>query len=68
LPEDFISSSVKKISLMASCKSCGQALVLELDPDDFDEATSSVVGGSPTVVPDDLELPCSCHFHWYVVL
>jgi hypothetical protein len=53
---------------MATCKSCGQALVLELDPDDFDEATSSVVGGSPTVVPDDLELPCSCHFHWYVVL
>jgi len=53
---------------MATCKSCGQALVLELDPDDFDEATSSVAGGSPTVVPDDLELPCGCHFHWYVVL
>ncbi len=51
-------------TLMATCKSCGQALVLELDPDDYDEATSSIVGGSPTVVPDDLELPCNCHFHW----
>jgi hypothetical protein len=51
---------------MAACKSCRQALVLELNPDDFDEATSSVVGGSIAVVPDDLELPCNCHFHWYV--
>lgn len=51
---------------MAVCKACEQPLVLELDPEDFDEATSSAVGGQPSSVPDDLELPCLCHFHWYV--
>lgn len=51
---------------MSGCKACQQPLVLELDPEDFDEAASSAVGGAPTTVPDDLELPCGCHFHWYV--
>lgn len=51
---------------MSGCKACQQPLVLELDPEDFDEASSSAVGGAPTTVPDDLELPCGCHFHWYV--
>lgn len=53
---------------MSACKACDQRLVLELNPDDFNEATSALVGGPPTVVPDDLQLPCSCHFHWYVTL
>ncbi|KAI9736818.1 MAG: hypothetical protein M1818_005869 [Claussenomyces sp. TS43310] len=49
---------------MAVCKACSQPLVLELDPDDFNEATASAAGGSSSIVPDDLELPCGCHFHW----
>ena len=30
----------------------------------FDEASGSAAGGSSTTVPDDLQLTCSCHFHW----
>lgn len=53
---------------MATCKLCNQDLVLELDPDDFDEATSSSAGGSNSSVPDDVQIiQCGCHFHWYVV-
>lgn len=50
---------------MAACEQCGQALTVELDSDSFDEATSSSVG-RPQTAPDDLQLACGCHFHWYV--
>lgn len=30
----------------------------------FDEASGSAAGGSSTIVPDDLQLTCGCHFHW----
>lgn len=52
--------------VMSGCRLCDQPLVVELDPEDFDEATASSAGGVPATVPDDLALPCSCHFHWYV--
>jgi len=52
---------------MATCKVCSQPLFLDLDPDDFDEATASVAGDS-TTVPDDLELRCGCHYHWQCLL
>lgn len=51
---------------MATCAKCHSECVIELDPDDFDEATSSAVGGTSSTVPDDLNLQCGCHFHWYV--
>jgi len=53
---------------MAVCKLCSQDLVLELDPDDFNEATSGPAGGFPSTVPDDLALSCGCHFHWQCLL
>ncbi|RDW57989.1 hypothetical protein BP6252_13400 [Coleophoma cylindrospora] len=53
---------------MATCKICAQDLFLELDPEDFDEATSSSAGGSSTKVPDDLQTRCGCHFHWQCLL
>ncbi|KAF5022220.1 hypothetical protein F66182_5735 [Fusarium sp. NRRL 66182] len=46
---------------MSLCKFCDEALVLRLDPEDVDEP--SVAGPSESSVPDDLELPCGCHFH-----
>jgi len=51
---------------MESCKICSQELKVELEPDEFDEATSSAVGGDGSSAPDDLLLTCGCHFHWYV--
>lgn len=53
---------------MDTCKICSQELKVELQPDDFDEATSSAVGGAGQTAPDDLMLACGCHFHWYVVI
>jgi hypothetical protein len=51
---------------MENCKICSQELKVELEPEDFDEATSSAVGGEVSSAPDDLLLTCGCHFHWYV--
>lgn len=55
---------------MSLCKVCEESLVLRLDPDeDVDDEAGASSAGPSTVsesVPDDLELPCGCHFHWYV--
>ncbi|KAH8820979.1 hypothetical protein F5884DRAFT_850226 [Xylogone sp. PMI_703] len=54
---------------MSVCSICSQDLVVDLDPQDFDEATSSAAGGSEAVVPDDVQiLQCGCHFHWQCLL
>ncbi|KAL2071367.1 hypothetical protein VTL71DRAFT_12602 [Oculimacula yallundae] len=54
---------------MSKCRSCEQPLVITLDPESFDEATSSLVGqGQGTTEPDDLLLRCGCHFHWQCLL
>ncbi|KAM7185045.1 hypothetical protein V8F20_011951 [Naviculisporaceae sp. PSN 640] len=39
-----------------SCKACNDPLLLTLEPEES--------GDEETSVPDDLLLPCSCHFHW----
>ncbi|CAL3971359.1 hypothetical protein PZA11_007865 [Diplocarpon coronariae] len=52
---------------MAKCKSCEQPLVVELDPESFDEANSPAVGQGSSA-PDDLLLVCGCHFHWQCLL
>ncbi|KAM7221286.1 hypothetical protein V8F06_003254 [Rhypophila decipiens] len=43
---------------MATCKACNDPLFLSLDPEDSGDE------GQAETVPDDLLLPCSCHFHW----
>ncbi|KAH6842507.1 hypothetical protein B0I37DRAFT_198050 [Chaetomium sp. MPI-CAGE-AT-0009] len=43
------------------CKACHDPLTLTLDPEDSGEEQQ-------TVVPDDLLLPCGCHFHWSCLL
>ena len=48
---------------MSSCASCGNALVL-----DFDTEEDATAGDANEAVPDDLQLPCGCHFHWQVSL
>ncbi|KAH7419876.1 hypothetical protein BKA64DRAFT_634534 [Cadophora sp. MPI-SDFR-AT-0126] len=52
---------------MSKCRSCEQPLVIELDPESFDEETSSSVGQASSA-PDDLLLRCGCHFHWQCLL
>ncbi|RGP78777.1 ring finger [Fusarium longipes] len=56
---------------MSLCKVCEEALVLRLDTDNDDIEASGTAGpstASDSSVPDDLELPCGCHFHWQCLL
>jgi hypothetical protein len=45
-----------------TCKACHDPLTLTVDPDD------SGVEDEEQTVPDDLLLPCGCHFHWQCLL
>ena len=42
---------------MEICKLCSDPLVVELDSEESEEAEGHTA-------PDDLVLPCGCHFHW----
>ncbi|WZH43452.1 RING-type domain-containing protein [Fusarium acuminatum] len=59
---------------MSLCKACEEPLVLSLHPEedvDGEPGMSSSTGpstASDSSVPDDLELPCGCHFHWQCLL
>ncbi|KAI1081328.1 hypothetical protein F5B20DRAFT_60870 [Whalleya microplaca] len=44
---------------MATCKECEEPLVLEVEDEE---------GNGTESIPDDLELPCGCHFHWQCLL
>ena len=44
---------------MFACEICDEPLVLRIDDEEENEAIDNVV-------PDDLELSCGCHFHWYL--
>ncbi|KAL6921660.1 hypothetical protein FSST1_005686 [Fusarium sambucinum] len=56
---------------MSLCKVCEEALVLRLEIDDDEIEASGTAGpciASNSLVPDDLELSCGCHFHWQCLL
>lgn len=60
---------------MSLCKACDEALVLRVDgsnaDDDDQDGEGNGEGNGPSnadTVPDNLELRCGCHFHWYVRL
>jgi hypothetical protein len=45
------------------CLNCHEPLLLEVEPDsDIEDTKATAVHES---VPDDVELSCGCHFHWY---
>lgn len=48
--------------MAAVCKACQDPLVISIEPDSEDEGQGTEETQN---VPDDLELPCGCHFHWY---
>jgi hypothetical protein len=55
---------------MATCVSCHDPLIIELEPDDDEDVEmgeSSATGehaSAARTVPDDVHLNCGCHFHW----
>lgn len=53
-----------------TCKSCHDPLILTLDPEEEDDDVGAASGSSTQgqTVPDDLHLPCGCHFHWQCLL
>ncbi|KAI1183002.1 hypothetical protein F5B17DRAFT_156285 [Nemania serpens] len=49
------------MAAISVCRICEDPLVVEVDDEDGENA-------NPPTVPDDLELPCACHFHWQCLL
>lgn len=58
--------------MATTCKACDDPLILEIPDDEEDTGAGAGAGGgsgsTPQSVPDDLELPCGCHFHWQCLL
>lgn len=61
---------------MASCAACREPLTVAVEADSGDDddsgeqAMAAAISNAvvtDTVVPDDVELPCGCHFHWFVI-
>lgn len=52
---------------MAICKVCDEPLLVPLD-DEEDDGPSGASSSAPQTVPDDLQLPCGCHYHWQCCL
>lgn len=60
---------------MSACVACNKPLEVEIeleDEEDYEIGASSSSGkapaANPETVPDDVQLSCGCHFHWYVAL
>lgn len=55
---------------MATCVSCHDPLIIELEPDDEEDAEMGEASAADEhvpasrTVPDDVHLNCGCHFHW----
>lgn len=47
---------------MAVCSACDQRLFL-----DSEVETEDGIALTSEEIPDDVELTCHCHFHWYVL-
>lgn len=45
------------------CRVCHDPLTITLDPEDLEDGDQQ-----QQTVPDDLLLPCGCHFHWQCLL
>lgn len=46
------------------CASCHDTLYFDIELDSEDE--DSKAPANTQSVPDDVELTCGCHFHWWV--
>ena len=48
-----------------ACSGCNEALFIEVDLDS--DVEDSKAPAKPETIPDDVELSCGCHYHWYVL-
>ena len=46
------------------CEVCHEPLFIEIEPDS--EVEDSKTPAQVERVPDDVELSCGCHYHWYL--
>lgn len=55
---------------MSTCAKCNQPLEVQIGPDDDSdlEMSASEPGDVTETFPDDVKLPCGCHFHWECLL
>jgi hypothetical protein len=55
---------------MSACAKCNKPLIVEigLDEDSDIEMSASQPGDTTETFPDDVLLPCGCHFHWECLL
>ena len=55
---------------MSACAKCDKLLEveIELEEDSDTEMGASSSGDATQKVPDDVRLPCGCHFHWECLL
>ncbi|KAL8965484.1 MAG: hypothetical protein Q9183_003828 [Haloplaca sp. 2 TL-2023] len=53
---------------MSQCTACNQPLTVEIDSEDDEEEYNVPESSSRNVVPDSVELPCGCFFHWACLL
>lgn len=56
---------------MTTCAVCQTPLTLEIERDEDDKDQTTCIAEPSSLqrhhtVPDDVELACGCHFHWYV--
>lgn len=48
------------------CAACQEPLLVLVESDSENEGSKNTA--VPESVPDDVELNCGCHFHWYACL
>lgn len=53
---------------MPVCAKCSKSLEVEIEPDSDSDNESTSSPSNPTTFPDDVLLPCTCHFHWECLL
>lgn len=57
---------------MSTCAKCNEALEVEISPEDDSDASDMEIDEADATraqtVPDDVHLPCGCHFHWQCLL
>ncbi|KAF2487171.1 hypothetical protein BDY17DRAFT_4782 [Neohortaea acidophila] len=56
--------------MATTCAKCHEALEVEIGPDEDEdvEMEASSSGNNTQTIPDDVHLPCGCHFHWQCLL
>ena len=55
---------------MAACAKCNNTLEVEIGPEDDSDVEMGASSPDTTTekIPDDVRLPCGCHFHWECLL